>query len=263
MQKALAILAFTFAMQSSQPPDRSKQQEPTDKKEDISQPTQPSVSIPAIVNKNPTDEESTKSSGQSKDCPDKSFVGDLPTWGLFLVGFFGAWLANKTLGDIKRQTDALISGNRSWVTVDVEKIPGIGGIMDGSGHEMGVGPLRTESTAFRARIICRNDGKTPAWITKKQAGLDIVDTVPEAPDWSRTVITHVTPEQLLVGQVGKPTDETLYSKRGRALGKMTILYGLVTYRDPFGENKTTSFGYYVRDDGSLERLPHRKYNQNT
>jgi len=77
--KALAILAFTFAMQSSQPPDRSKQQEQPIKKEDISQPTQPSVSIPAIVNKESHDEESTKSSGQSKDCPDKSFCWRLAT----------------------------------------------------------------------------------------------------------------------------------------------------------------------------------------
>jgi hypothetical protein len=195
--------------------------------------------------------------------PEKSFWGDAPTWGLLGVGFVGAWIAIKTLRDIKRQTDALISGNRSWVTVDVEKVPGVGGLMDGNGLEMGVGPLKTESTAFRARIICRNDGKTPAWITKKRAGLDIVEAVLETPDWSRTAIIQVAPEQLLVGQVSKPTDETLYSKRGRALGKMTILYGLVTYRDPFGENKTTSFGYYVRDDGSLERLPNPKYNENT
>lgn len=193
---------------------------------------------------------------------DKSFWGDLPTWGLFGVAFVGAWIAIKTLRDIKRQTNALISGNRSWVTVDVDKVPGLGGLMDGHGTEIGVGRLETESTGFRARIICRNDGTTPAWITQKQAALDIVETVPETPDWSRTAIIQVAPEQLLVGQVSKPTDETLYSKRGRALGKMTILYGLVTYRDSFGENKTTRFGYYVRDDGSLERLPNPKYNEN-
>jgi hypothetical protein len=259
---AVGVLAIFIILFQSSPPDWGKQQEPTDKKQDISKSAQPSISVSTVVNKNPTEEESVSPTEQRKDCPDKSFVGDLPTWGLFLVGFFGAWIANKTLGDIKRQTNALISGNRSWVTADVERVPGFGGIMNGSGHEMGVGPLRTESTAFRARIICRNDGKTPAWITKKQAGLDIVETLPEVPDWTRTTIIQVAPEQLLVGQVGKPTDETLYSKRGRALGKMTILYGLVTYRDPFGENKTTSFGYYVRDDGSLERIPNPKYNEN-
>jgi hypothetical protein len=184
------------------------------------------------------------------------------TWALVVVGIVAAYIGLQTLADIKRQTNALISGNRSWITVEVEKVPGVGGLMDGRGTEMGVGPVHTESTAFRARIICRNDGKTPAWITKKQAALDIVEAVPEAPDWSRTAIIQPAPEQLLVGQVGKPTDETLYSKRGRALGKMTILYGLVSYRDPFGENRTTSFGYYVRDDGSLERLPNSKYNEN-
>jgi hypothetical protein len=184
------------------------------------------------------------------------------TWALVAVGIFAAYIGLQTLADIKRQTNALISGNRSWVTVEVEKVPGVGGLMDGHGIEMGVGPVRTESTGFRARITCRNDGKTPAWITKKQAALDIVDVIPETPDWTRTTTIQEAPEQLLVGQVGKPTDETLYSKRGRALGKMTILYGLVTYRDSFGENKITSFGYYVRDDGSLERLTNPKYNEN-
>jgi hypothetical protein len=261
--RLILVLAFSsFAFQTS-PADRSTQQEPTDKKEDISQPTQPSASISAVVNKNPAEEEGTKASGQSKDCPEKSFWGDAPTWGLFGVGFVGAWIAIKTLGDIKRQTNALISGNRSWVTVDVEKVPGVGGITDMHGTQMGVGPVKTEGTAFRARIICRNDGKTPAWVTKKQAALDIIEAVPETPDWNRTAIIQEAPEQLLVGQVGKPTDETLFSRRGRALGQMTILYGLVTYRDPFGENKTTSFGYYVQDDGSLERLPNAKYNENT
>jgi|HubBroStandDraft_2_1064218.scaffolds.fasta_scaffold102344_2 hypothetical protein len=184
------------------------------------------------------------------------------TWVLVAVGVVAACIGLKTLADIKRQTNALISGNRSWVTVDVEKVPGMGGLTDLSGIEMGVGPVRTEGTAFPVRIICRNDGKTPAWITKKQARLDIVETIPDTPDWNRTIIIQEAPEQLLVGQIGKPTDETLFSKRGRADGKMTILYGLVTYRDPFGENKTTSFGYRVQDDGSLERLPNPKYNEN-
>lgn len=184
------------------------------------------------------------------------------TWALVGVGIAAAYIGLKTLSDIKKQTKALISGNRSWITVDVEKVPGMGGVMDGHGSEMGVGPVMTESTGFFARITCRNDGKTPAWIIKKQVGLDIVEAVPETPDWNRTKIIQEVPEQLLVEQ-SKVTDETLYSKRGRTPGKMTILYGLVTYRDSFGENKTTSFGYYVRDDGSLERLPNPKYNENT
>ena len=193
---------------------------------------------------------------------DKSFWGDLPTWGLLLVGIVGAGIAIYTLFDIREQTGALINSERAWIMVDVDRVPGMGGLMDGHGSEMGVGPVRTESTGFRARITYRNDGKTPAWITEKRAGLDILDSIPENPDWTRTAVIQVAPEPISVGQAGKPTDETLTCKRGRALGKMTILYGLVKYRDPFGANRTTTFGYQVRDDGSLERLSYPKYNEN-
>lgn len=258
-----ATLLFLLLASSLSPRHGSEQQKPSDNKQNVASNSQDLPSVSSVEDKQGTAQESTKPSSEPKDAPEKSFWGDLPTWGLFLVGLVGAWIAVRTLNDIKKQTNALIGGNRSWITVEVEKVPGVGGLMDGSGMQMGVGPLRTESTGFRARIICRNDGKAPAWITKKQAGLDIVDTVPENPDWTRTNIIQETPEQLLVGQVGKPMDETLISKRGRAAGKITILYGLITYRDPFGDGKTASFGYCVRDDGSLQRLPNSKYNQNT
>ncbi len=193
---------------------------------------------------------------------DKSFWGDLPTWGLLLVGIVGAGIAIYTLIDIREQTGALINSERAWIMVDVDRVPGVGGLTDLQGIEMGVGPVRTEGTGFRARIVCRNDGKTPAWITEKRAGLDILDSIPESPDWSRTTQIQVAPEPISVGQESKPHDETLFSKRGRALGKITILYGIVKYRDPFGANRSTSFGYRVQDDGSLERLPNPKYNEN-
>lgn len=194
---------------------------------------------------------------------DKFFWGDLPTWGLFLVGIVGAGIAICTLTDIREQTRAPIDSERAWIMVDIVRVPGMGGIIDGWGSEMGVGPVVTENTAFRSRIICRNDGKTPAWITEKRAGLDIIDSLPEIPDWTRAAVMQVALEPISVGQVSNPQDETLICKRGRALGKMTILYGIVKYRDPFGANRTTTFGYEVRDDGSLERLPYPKYNENT
>jgi len=193
---------------------------------------------------------------------DKSFWGDFPSWGLLLVGIVGAWIAIYTLFDIREQTGALINSERAWIMVDVDRVPGVGGLTDMQGIEMGVGPVRTEATGFRARIVCRNDGKTPAWITEKRAGLDILDSIPESPDWSRTAQIQVAPEPISVGQASEPHDETLFSKRGRAPGKIIILYGIVKYRDPFGANRSTSFGYLVQDDGSLERLPNSKYNEN-
>jgi hypothetical protein len=191
-----------------------------------------------------------------------SFWRDAPTWGLLVVGIIGARIAIRTLWNIREQTRALINSERAWIMVDVDPVPGVGGLMDGHRMQMGVGPVESESTTFGARIVCRNDGKVPAWITEKRACLDIVEALPDKPDWSRTTPVQLTLEPISVGQTSKQ-DETLTCKRGRALGKMVILYGVVTYRDPFGHNRTTTFGYKVRDDGVLERLSLPTYNENT
>jgi hypothetical protein len=119
----------------------------------------------------------------AQESPEKSIWGDVPTWGLLIVGIIGAWVAVGTLRDIREQTPVLIDSERSWIMVDVGHVPAMGGIVDGQGSEWGV---RSESTGFRARIVCRNDGKAPAWITEKRAGLDIVESVQESPDWTRT-----------------------------------------------------------------------------
>jgi len=114
-----------------------------------------------------------------------------------------------------------------------------------------------QSTSFRGA------GQVPAWIAGKRACLDIVDSIPKNPDWERTHPIQIEPEPLSVGQIGKPKDEALTCKRPREQRKRVILYGIINYRDIFGDNRTTSFGYEVRDDGILERLPYPKYNENT
>jgi hypothetical protein len=81
--------------------------------------------------------------------------------------------------------------------------------------------------------------------------------------WATRQPIQIEPEPLSSGQIGKPKDESLTCKRAREKGKMVILHGIVKYRDPFGDNRSTSFGYKVRDDGGLERLAYPKYNENT
>ncbi|MHB8501419.1 MAG: hypothetical protein ACYDCG_19815 [Candidatus Acidiferrales bacterium] len=185
------------------------------------------------------------------------------TWALVAVGIAAAYIGLQTLADIKKQTQALIDAERSWIMVKVEPVPGAGPIWDGETITREIRDVRAGNTTFTARIICKNDGKTPAWITEKHACIDIVDSVPEIPDWGRPKPIQIEPEPLSVGETGRPKDESLTCKRAREQGKMLILYGIVKYRDPFGDNRCTSFGYKVRDDGVLERLPYPKYNENT
>ncbi len=185
------------------------------------------------------------------------------TWALVVVGIVAAYIGLQTLADIKKQTQGFINDGRSWIMVEVQPIPGAGPIFDGKTVSRGIRDIVAENTAFTARIICKNDGKTPAWITEKRACIDIVDSLPEIPDWTRTQPIQIEPEPLSVSQIGRPKDEGLTCKRGREQGKMFVLYGIVKYRDPFGGNRSTSFGYKIRDDGVLERLTHPKYNENT
>jgi hypothetical protein len=129
MRFVLVLVFCWLAFQAS--PDRSEKQEPAGKKEDIFESPQPSSSVPVVVNKNCPEEKGTTSSNQSKNDPDKSPWGDAPTRGLVIVGFVGAWIAIRTLKDIKRQTEALINAGRSWIMVEVEPVPGAGPIWDG------------------------------------------------------------------------------------------------------------------------------------
>ena len=184
------------------------------------------------------------------------------TWALVGVGIAAAYIGLRTLADIRVQTQALINAERSWVMVKVEPVPGAGPIWDGETITREVRDVWAGNTTYAARITCKNDGKTPAWITEKHACIDIVDSVPEIPAWERTNPIQIEPEPLSVGETGRPKDEPLTCKRARGQGKTLILYGIVKYRDPFGDNRTTSFGYKVRDDGVLERLPYPKYNEN-
>ncbi|MGB2898199.1 MAG: hypothetical protein WBB89_02965 [Candidatus Acidiferrum sp.] len=145
------------------------------------------------------------------------------TWVLVAVGIVAAYIGLQTLVDIKKQTQALINDGRSWIMVEVQPIPGAGPIFDGKTVSRGIRDIVAENTAFTARIICKNDGKTPAWITEKRACIDIVDSLPETPDWTRTQPIQIEPEPLSVGQIGRPKDETLMCKRPREHGKMFVL----------------------------------------
>lgn len=214
---------------------------------------------------------SSTESNKQENIPSTNAPDEIPwwkdagkaTWALVVVGILGTIAAICTLRTIRQQTDVLINSERAWVMVEVEPVPGAGPIWDGQTMTREITDLIVGNTTFTARIICKNDGKAPAWITEKHACLDIVDVLPKTPDWGRTQSIQIEPEPLSVGQIGKPKDEALTCKRRREIGKMVVLYGIIKYRDTFGDNRSTSFGYKVRDDGVLERLPFPKYNENT
>ena len=113
------------------------------------------------------------------------------------------------------------------------------------------------------RIVCQNQGRTPAWITEIHACLDIVDFPPAIPDFTHADPVQLEPEPLAVKQKFSPKDFTLQRDKGRETGLMTVIYGIVKYRDVFSDGRTTTFGYKVGIDGAFERLAASAYNRNT
>jgi hypothetical protein len=203
---------------------------------------------------------------------------NLPSIVLAIAGISGIVVAIRTLNVIKRQTDAaesaanaaklnaeaLINAERVWIMIELQPVPGMGGVMDVEEVAKHIVDVISHTTSFNVRLICKNDGRTPAWITEKRACIDVVDSLPDTPNWDAVGIIQTEPEPLAVGEVGEPTDKSLTCNKARDPGKITVVYGIVRYRDVFAPDRATTFAYTIRVDGRLERLAgYPEYNKNT
>jgi hypothetical protein len=178
-----------------------------------------------------------------------------------LTTVFYAITSHKTLVATDANAKALISSERAWVMVELEPAPGYSGPFEGEDVML---DIVTQTTSMAVRIVCKNDGRTPAWITEKRAYLDVVDALPLVPNFEFAQVIQTEPEPLAVGEKGRPKEAGLIRKKGRDAGKLTVIYGIVKYRDVFSDNRTTTFAYKVRVDGALERLGgYPKYNYQT
>jgi len=134
-------------------------------------------------------------------------------------------------------------------------------LMEGSGTD-------GETTTVDVCLVCKNDGKTPAWITERKLWLKIFDEAPSArPDTTTPPsFTLGGPESLSVGEVSKVDAQLTCSGRRPQVGGALVMYGVVKYRDVFGKHETWC-GYTVVGDPRnvrLQRLAeYPEYNKNT
>jgi hypothetical protein len=209
-------------------------------------------------------------------------------WPLVLVGTWAVWAALRTLGTIKRQADimerqtkdtaiaaqaakasadALMNSQRAWVMVDAL-------FFDGSGivqHTQGDGKVRTSATL---KVILKNSGPTPAWIFEQFVRLEVIDKViiseevyPPPVFIGPGFITQTNYQILPITSAQEP-----FKWRADVQGDgwatdtnalHTYIYGIVRYRDAFSSYRETYFGYSVRSNGALERIPNEAYNKHT
>lgn len=193
-------------------------------------------------------------------------------WALILVAALGAGAAFQSLGQIKRQAKstedaakaasdnalAVVNAERAWIMVNVQ--PKDNWIVNLTSQE-------SERIGISALLVCRNEGKSIAWITEKWANAITFNTIPENPDFSdkgRIQQRAVQP----IAPTKSDSSCTLWFEvpNIHARRKAMLLYGYVKYRTIF-ENRDgeTRFGYIITPMNGLDRLPaeYPEYNRNT
>jgi hypothetical protein len=184
----------------------------------------------------------------------------ITTWAIILTGFAIVWQSNETRRAANAallNAEAVIKAERAWVMIDIEWQVGV--------HILKSEGTKGNSTAIFVNFICRNEGKSFAQITEKGYVFQIVQTLPQEPEFSQIDIFHHASEYI------SPDSSTVpYQLHGITGGhlkssNMMVLYGRVKYTDVYGEHETR-FAYQITDMGNLDRFPvssYPEYNKHT
>ncbi len=149
----------------------------------------------------------------------------------------------------KASAEALINSERAWVMADIRwtadmpprSVPRPTNlrIIDGSGD-----------VTIDVCLICKNEGRTPAWITQKVILFRVVDSLPKPPpvggiyEFREGDYFFFGPEPIGI-ETESTITTTLTCKGQRELGKALLVYGIVKYRDIFSPDRETRFGYMI------------------
>jgi hypothetical protein len=152
----------------------------------------------------------------------------------------------------KKSADALINTERAWIM-----FPGYPKVVLGDSTDSG------PSTSAAIRFIYTNQGKTIAWIDERLACFQIVNELPKQPDFNALKMLDSEPEWVGVKDGGR-LDETLEAAGQEGVGDISIIWGVIRYRDAFNMNHETVFGFRIRPDYSFERITGlTEYNKTT
>ena len=140
--------------------------------------------------------------------------------------------------------------------------------MDG-GVEFALTRSNGPDTQFCGEVVLTNEGRSPCWITDVRLKFEIVESLPKIPDFTSQPTQEGCVGMSLGTKNGNHSIFWMPSFRGvESDAMMTVVYGIITYRDIFGENRATTFGLKVvrdrfADTGTLERLTeYPEYNKN-
>jgi hypothetical protein len=185
-----------------------------------------------------------------KDRWDKALV--ICTGLIVVIGISQIIFLWKTVVATSDNAKALINSERAWVMAEIQWNPQRKGIVEGTSITL---DKTVDETTVELCLICKNEGKTPAWIVEKRILFRITDSLSSTPrfDVQPGDFFDLRPEPLGVGQPSKICTALECADR-RGNGKAMIVYGFVKYRDVFKPERETRFGYRITIQGTLERI---------
>jgi hypothetical protein len=159
-----------------------------------------------------------------------------------------------------QSAEGLVNSERAWITVDVEWTENPGKVLEGN-----IGGI--ETTSVFVRLTCTNQGKTPAWVERRSIALAILDSWDS---FKHQGFDIKSLEPMMIDfdvlAAGKNTSHTgTLDCEGRIRPQnVALIYGNVNYRDIFGRDRHTTFGYEIVNRKKLMRIPWApKYNEHT
>jgi hypothetical protein len=161
-----------------------------------------------------------------------------------------AVLTRRSANAAKDAADAVMNSERAWLIVDLSWKDGRRQGIIGESISFGV-----QTWSVFVVVTSRNFGRTPAWITERRIGvLSSREPIPQNPPLGNAKVLASTSDTILVGEPGYSTEEGVASSERIADESGRVIYGVVKYRDIYGKERETTFGYRVTKNYYLERL---------
>jgi hypothetical protein len=179
---------------------------------------------------------------------------------LVLVGIVQTLVLAGTILVIWKQLSTARNAQRAWVMVDVKH--NAQKWADGQVHVLEGSGAGGDTTSFYAMLVCKNEGSSPGWIDEKRVKFEIVSSLPRSPHFESAQFSQAGPIPIGTAQSDSvPFEPTAVGRQEE--NKLTVIYGIVKYRDIFGKRRRTTFAYRILN-GELRRLEgYPEYNKNT
>ncbi len=166
-----------------------------------------------------------------------------------MILIYQAVLTRRSAEAARLSAEALMDSERAWILVDVTGENGRPSLIFGESLSFDV-----KTWNVTIHLICKNEGRTPAWILERRIGILPVTPVPDKPPLGEAKVIETEPVTLLAGGPSFDTCETVESDKPIGLENGRVIYGAVKYRDIYGRVRETTFGYRVSAFYTLRRM---------